>query len=152
MTAMTMLGQLSGGFLGDRFNMRRLLTACMVGHAVAILTLAWARSLPVIALAVTLHGLVWGVRGPLQHALRAEYFGRGSFGTVLGFSSMILMWGTIAGPLIPGVLADRYGGYEWGFTLLAALAGAGSVFFLQARRPQPPARLRPAADGQAASG
>lgn len=140
MTAVTMLGQLGGGFLGDRLNMRLLLAACMVGHAVAILALAWARSLPAVVLAVVLHGLAWGVRGPLQHALRAEYFGRGSFGAVLGFSSMILMWGTMAGPLIPGVLADRYGGYGWGFTVLAALAGAGSVLFLLARRPAPPAR------------
>ena len=140
MTAVTMLGQLGGGFLGDRLNMRLLLAACMVGHAVAILALAWARSLPAVVLAAVLHGLAWGVRGPLQHALRAEYFGRGSFGAVLGFSSMILMWGTMAGPLIPGVLADRYGGYGWGFTVLAALAGAGSVLFLLARRPAPPAR------------
>lgn len=142
MTAVTMIGQLSGGFLGDRFNMRFLLTTCMIGHAVAILAIAWSRSLPIIVLGIVLHGISWGVRGPLQHALRAEYFGRGSFGTVLGFSSMILMWGTMAGPLIPGVLADRYGGYGWGFTVLAALAAAGSILFLLARRPEPPARLR----------
>ena len=142
MTAVTMIGQLSGGFLGDRFNMRLLLTSCMIGHAIAILTLAWARSLPIIVLAIILHGISWGVRGPLQHAMRADYFGRGSFGAVLGFSSMILMWGTMAGPLIPGVLADRFGGYGWGFTVLAAFAGAGSILFLLARRPPPPARLR----------
>jgi sugar phosphate permease len=142
MTAVTMLGQLGGGFLGDRFNMRFLLTSCMIGHAVAIFTLAWARSLPIVVLAVILHGISWGVRGPLQHALRADYFGRGSFGAVLGFSSMILMWGTMAGPLIPGVLADRYGSYQLGFTVLAVLAAAGSVLFLMARRPTPPARLR----------
>ncbi len=142
MTAVTMLGQLGAGFLGERFAVRGLLAACMLGHAAAIFALAWARSLPLVVLAVTLHGLAWGVRGPLQHALRADYFGRASFGTVLGFSSMILMWGTMAGPLIPGVLADRYGGYGWGFTLLAALAAAGSGFFLLARRPEPPASQR----------
>lgn len=147
MTAVTMLGQLSGGFLGDRFSMRILLTTCMIGHAVAILTIAWARSLPLIVLAIILHGISWGVRGPLQHALRADYFGRGSFGAVLGFSSMILMWGTMAGPLIPGVLADRYGSYQLGFTVLAVLAGAGSILFLLARRPAPPARLRGVAGG-----
>jgi MFS family permease len=142
MTAVTMLGQLSGGFLGDRVNVRGLLTACMLGHAVAIFVLAYARTLPVVVLAVTLHGVSWGVRGPLQHALRADYFGRGSFGTILGFSSLILMWGTIAGPVIPGVLADRYGSYQPGFTLLAVLAGAGSFCFALARRPRLPARMR----------
>ena len=113
----------------------------MLGHAVAILVLAYARTLPVVALAVKLHGVAWGVRGPLQHALRADYFGRGSFGTILGFSSLILMWGTMAGPVIPGVLADRSGSYQPGFTLLAVLAAAGSVCFLLARRPRPPARV-----------
>ena len=107
----------------------------------------WAASLPVVTLGVILHGIAWGVRGPLQHAVRAEYFGRASFGTLLGFSSMILMWGTMAGPIIPGVLADRTGSYHLGFTILAILAGAGSVLFILARRPTPPTRVSAAPAG-----
>lgn len=73
-------------------------------------------------------------------ALRADYFGSAAFGTISGFSSMILMFGMMGGPVIAGALADRTGSYRFGFTLLAALAALGSVFFALATRPAPPPR------------
>jgi dipeptide/tripeptide permease len=68
-------------------------------------------------------------------AIRADYFGRTSYGAILGTSSLITMFGSIIGPIVAGVLADETGNYELGFTLLAVLAGMGSVFFLMAKRP-----------------
>jgi cyanate permease len=41
----------------------------------------------------------------------------------------------MGGPLVAGMLADRTGSYVVGFTVLAALAALGSLFFLGARRP-----------------
>jgi MFS family permease len=49
------------------------------------------------------------------------------------------MLGQVSGPLIAGVLADRTGSYESGFTILAGLAAFGSVFFILATKPQPKA-------------
>jgi MFS family permease len=94
----------------------------------------------VFAFAV-LHGTAWGLRGPMMQAMRADYFGRHSFGTIMGISTMITTLGNISGPLIAGVLADRTGSYEAGFTVLAVLAALASVFFLLAKPPKPPARI-----------
>jgi OFA family oxalate/formate antiporter-like MFS transporter len=88
-----------------------------------------------VLLFAVLHGLSWGMRGPLMAAIRADYFGSASFGTITGVSSMIVMFGMILGPLVAGVLADRTGSYVPGFSVLAALAAAGSVAFWRARRP-----------------
>ena len=44
------------------------------------------------------HGMAWGIRGPLMQAMRADYFGRASFAKVMGFSSTIIMVGTVGGP------------------------------------------------------
>jgi hypothetical protein len=49
------------------------------------------------------------------------------------------MFGSIIGPVVAGVLADVSGGYQLGFTILAALASLGSAFFLLAKRPPAPA-------------
>jgi MFS family permease len=57
---------------------------------------------------------------------------------ILGLSYMIIVVGQIGGPMIAGVLADMTGDYRLGFTILALLAGMGSLFFLFARRPTPP--------------
>ena len=136
MTVMQMLGQVGGGWAGDRFNKRAIASGCMVAHAVALLLLAFAATFWMVAAFAVLHGLAWGIRGPLMSAIRADYFGSTAFGTITGTSSMIVMLGMMGGPLIAGILADRTGSYELGFAILAALAGLGSIFFVLARRPR----------------
>jgi MFS family permease len=91
-----------------------------------------------IWLFVPFHGLAWGVRGPLMQALRADYFGSTSFAKIMGLSSLIVMLGMMGGPLVAGILADRTGSYQLGFTVLALLAGAGVIFFILATPPKPP--------------
>jgi len=75
-----------------------------------------------------------------MQAMRADYFGRTNYGTIMGFSSMIVMLGMIAGPLLAGILRDQTGSYVGGFTILAVLAGIGSIFFILAGPPPPPQR------------
>jgi len=135
LTIMQATGQFSGGWLGDRFSKRRICAACMLGHATALMVLALASAYWMVLLFAVVHGLSWGMRGPLMAAIRADYFGSASFGTITGVSSMIVMFGMILGPLVAGVLADRTGSYVPGFSVLAALAAAGSVAFVRARRP-----------------
>ena len=138
MTGMQMAGQVSGGFLGDRFNKRVIVVICMGSHATGLLMLAYAQGyLMLIAFAI-LHGWAWGTRGPLMQAIRADYFGASHFGTIMGWSSMIIMLGTTAGPIVAGVMADRTGNYEVGFTVLAIAAALGSLFFVFATKPSPP--------------
>nr|WP_098502867.1 MFS transporter [Tepidiforma thermophila] len=76
-------------------------------------------------------------------AIRADYFGRAAFGTIMGVSNLVILSGTILGPLIAGVAYDRTGNYRLGFDILAFIALAGSVFFLLASRPSPPPSRRP---------
>lgn len=140
MTVVQIAGQLGGGFAGDRFSKRAIVVGCMAAHAVALFVLASATTLWMVVVFAVLHGLAWGVRGPLMAALRADYFGSASFGMITGISSMVVMIGMMAGPLVAGILADRMGSYQTGFRVLAACAALGSIFFLLARRPDPPYR------------
>jgi MFS family permease len=82
-----------------------------------------------------LHGLAWGLRGPFMQAIRADYFGRRSIGIILGLSSLIISIGQIGGPLVAGMFADATGNYRIGFTVLAVIAGLGSMLFIFARKP-----------------
>ncbi len=136
MAAMQVVGHIGGGWAGDRYEKRAIAAGCMVGHAVALLLLAFAPAFWMVLGFAVLHGLAWGMRGPLMSAIRADYFGIASFGTISGASSTIVMFGMIGGPLVAGVLADRTGSYELGFSILATLAAVGSIFFVLARRPR----------------
>ena len=87
---------------------------------------------------IVINGLAMGTRGPLIQAMRADYFGRQNFGKILGFSSLIMTSGMIVGPVVAGISYDTTGSYVIGFTLLAAFASLGSVFFMFATKPSPP--------------
>jgi sugar phosphate permease len=141
-TVMQIAGVALGWYVGDRYDKRLISAACMLMHSGALLLLTFAAFAPlpmVIAFAI-LHGVAWGLRGPFMQALRADYFGRSAIGMILGLSFLVLMIGQIGGPMIAGVMADLTGNYRAGFTLLALLAGLGSIFFFTARKPPRPRR------------
>jgi MFS family permease len=135
LTGFQMLGQLSGGYLGDRFNKRLICVVCMVAHAAGLLLVTFAGSFLMVLCFTILHGLAWGTRGPLMVALRADYFGPSSFGTIMGFSSLIVMLGMSSGPVFAGIMADIYGNYEVGLAVLAGLSLLGSFCFAAAKPP-----------------
>jgi MFS family permease len=142
MTATQFAGQLTGGFFGDRLNKRIVCAGCLAAHATGLTLVAFASAPWITILGVFVHGLGWGVRGPLMTAMRADYFGASSFGTIMGFSSLIVMLGMSLGPIIAGVLADVTGNYQLGFVILAAGSMLGSVCFLAATPPPHPATTR----------
>jgi sugar phosphate permease len=137
-TIFQIVGVLLGWAIGDRYKKRVIAAGCMVAHALGLLLLTYAVSLPMVIAFAVLHGTAWGLRGPFMQAMRADYFGRSAIGMILGLSFMIIVVGQVGGPMIPGMLADLTGDYRVGFTILAVLAGLGSGFFLLARKPRRP--------------
>ena len=55
---------------------------------------------------------------------------------IIGLSSLITVIGQVGGTMVAGAFADWTGNYRVGFTLLAVLAGLGSLFFVLAKPPQ----------------
>ena len=110
----------------------------MLFHMVAMLLLVFFSVYAALVASAILHGAAWGCRGPLTNALRADYFGRASFGKVMGFSSMILGLGTMAGPMLAGVMYDMTGSYRAPFLITGLLTGLASLFFVFATPPASP--------------
>jgi MFS family permease len=132
-------GVMAGWVIGEKFEKRLVAAICMLMHAAGLLMITYATGPVVLTIAALLHGSAWGLRGPFMSAMRADYFGRRSIGTILGLSAMVLVVGQIGGPLVAGGFADATGNYRIGFTLLALLAGVGSLFFYWAKPPRLPA-------------
>ena len=112
MTLFNILGQVGGGFLGDRFSKRMLCAIAMLMHGSALLILAYATTIMPVFIFAVLHGTAWGLRGPMMTTIRADYFGRASFATIMGFSSLVVMVGMTGGPLFAGYMADIFDGYR----------------------------------------
>ena len=133
--------EVGGGALGDRINRRIGLTACLLGHSVALFGLAFSTIICQVAIFATLHGVVWGARAPMAVSIRADYFGRSNYATIMGFSSLVRMSGMMVGPLFAGYMADRLGDYKLAFSILATITGLGSLLFLMPKSPPPPPRV-----------
>ncbi|MFN0092834.1 MAG: MFS transporter [Acidimicrobiales bacterium] len=144
------VGQFGAGYLGDRYNNRVIVCSAMLGHVAGILLLGYAADRWMVWAFIPLHGLAWGLRGPLMQSMRADYFGASDFGKIMGWSSLIMMLGQIAGPLIAGIAKDQTGSYTPGFVIIAALAGVGFGFFLLSTPPKPPVRTDTALAGPSA--
>lgn len=140
MTGATMVGQIGGGVLGDRFDKRTIATGAMFAHGAALLMVAYAPSMAWVLAFALLHGLAWGMRGPVMQALRADYFGRASFPTIMGISFSFVMVGQMVGPLVAGLMADAIGDYRSAFTVLAGVVALGATFFVLLRPPERPRR------------
>ncbi|MSQ36103.1 MAG: MFS transporter [Dehalococcoidia bacterium] len=126
------------GVLSDRVGSRNVIMVAMLMHSVALLLLAFGTTLWTVAAFALLNGAAWGARVPVIVAMRAEYFGARSFGTIMGLSSMAVTVGSVAGPVLAGLSYDITGNYEFGFAALALLAGAGTIFLVFT--PPPPAK------------
>jgi MFS family permease len=134
-TAGQFVGVVCGWAIPEKIEKRKVTALTMLLHAAGMLLLTYATGPVILVLSAVVHGIGWGLRGPFISAMRADYFGRNSIGMILGLSSMIMVIGQIGGPLIAGVFADWLGNYRAGFTLIAALAVVGSLFFWMAKRP-----------------
>ena len=130
------LGLSCGGYLGDRFSKRIICFYCMIFHGSGMLILAFFDDYSMVLLFSVLHGIAWGVRGPQMVAIRADYFGTRSFGKIFGISSMVVMFGTILGPIICGLVVDHYGIYRNAFIMIGLISYIGALLFFFARKPR----------------
>ena len=134
--ATSMIGQIAGGYIGDRFPKNHVAAATILGHAGALFLLATADSYSEVMVSAVVQGLSWGVRSPVLTSMRGDFFGRRSFAVIMGFSQAVMMIGMIIGPVLSGYFADNYS-YQLGFKVIAALTAPGVLLFLWLKNPQP---------------
>ena len=136
-TGVAMVFQLVGGYAGDRLSKRVALAFFTVVQAGGVLILVVANTLPMFYLFGMLFGAGFGGRNPLTVAIRADYFGTGSFGKILGFSTVPMNLLLLIASPFAGWMFDQYGSYDLAFLILAGLNMVGAVCFLVASRPRP---------------
>lgn len=127
-TVANLIARPVGGLISDRIGSRTVIFIAMLLHAIALGLLAWAATPWMLWAFAVLNGLAWGARVPVIVSMRAEYFGSRSFGTIMGLSSMVVTVPAVVAPVLAGWGFDVLGSYVLSFTILAVLAGLGSIF------------------------
>ena len=142
LSAVNVVGRIAGGWLGDRYPKNVGLAFGSAGASVSIVLLAFATDIrPVLAFGV-IYGFCWGLRVPLTNSVTGDYFGRASYGKILGTQQTISAVMGIIGPLAVGYLADLNHNYRTPFAAVAGIAMISALMFFLVRPPANPARLR----------
>ncbi len=144
-----MAGAILGGWLGDRFNLVKVMVAFFVMAAVSISLLGLNSPTPVLYLLIFVAGATTIGTQILLYACAAQFYGLSIRSTGLGWASGIGRNGAIVGPLLGGALMGINLPLQLNFMAFAvpgAIAAiAMTVFAISAQRRQAqPMPLMPA--------
>ncbi|QEY62877.1 MFS transporter [Metapseudomonas lalkuanensis] len=99
-----MFGAIAGGWLGDRFNLPRVVVAFFIVAAVSISLLGFKSPTPLLYLLIAIAGATTIGTQILLYATAAQFYGLAFRSTGLGWASGIGRNGAIVGPLLGGAL------------------------------------------------
>ena len=116
---MSIPGRFGLSTIGDYINKRYILVICMFSLSLGVFLLSIMDSLTGVILALILYSSSQGGSAVIPNALMADYFGIKHYGTIMGFRSILVTFGVIAGPIISGVAFDNYGSYKFAFMFFA---------------------------------
>ncbi len=123
----SIIGRLTLGWLGDIFEKRYVMAAAFVLMGAGMLVFCYVQVEWVIFPFLLLFPPSFGGTMVLRGAILREYFGRGSFGKMLGIVMGSASVGGIIGPTLAGWVFDSLGGYHliWivfsGLTIIAVM-------------------------------
>lgn len=120
----SVVGRIGFGWLGDYFNKKRVLTLTYVFLTAGLLLFASAHYAWALILSILMFGLGLGGAMAVRPAIQREYFGRKSFGSILGFMFLIATLGDIAGPVIAAQIFDVFKSFRPAWYLFAATMAA----------------------------
>ena len=124
---MSVGGRLGFGWLGDKFDRRRIVATAfaMVTAGLFFFGYAPTAGLWMLVPFLFLFGVGYGGSSAVRPSIVSEYFGWANFGTVFGLIVGINAVGAIIGPPLAGWVYDTWGSYQgvWlAFTGLAVVA------------------------------
>ncbi|HRT71001.1 MAG TPA: MFS transporter, partial [Syntrophales bacterium] len=109
-----LLGQFFFGWLSDRLkDVRYSAVLGMVVMAVGMLILLQAKTVNVLYIYALVYGFGYGSVAPMLPILAADRFGRHVLGSVYGMLTFFNGIGGSIGPIIGGLIYDRFGSYVY---------------------------------------
>ena len=126
----SILGRFGFGWWGDRREKRFVLATAFFIMAGGLLVFSFAGNMATVALFLLLFSPGFGGSMVVRGAILREYFGKASFGKMLGIALGAASVGGIVGPTLAGYVFDLLGDYVpvWQILSLACLAAVGMTF------------------------
>lgn len=127
-------GRIAFGLMGDRFGAKRVLVSGLLAQAFGALGYFFARQLVDFYAAAVVFGFIYGGIMPLYSVLIRENFPLRMMGTVIGGTAMAGSLGMATGPVLGGLIYDRFATYSWLYLCSWGL-GMGAFLIILMFRP-----------------
>jgi sugar phosphate permease len=128
---LSILGRLSFGWIGDKWDKRRVTAAGIAITAVSLLSFGYIDRLGTWLLVPFLLFFSIGYGGPVPMvaAVLRKNFGRTHLGSIIGLAQGLAVMGTVTGTPLAGWIFDTYGRYQgvWIAYAIITFVGALSV-------------------------
>ncbi len=137
MTLMSSPGRFFGGWLADkwRWDLKYLYAIASVVQAIGLFIFSRATSMSGVWLFIVVFGLAFGLRVVLEPAMRAKYFGRKAFGSIMGYMGFFAIFGAFGGPVFAGWIFDTTGSYVSAFLIFAGMMAMAAIIVLFIKSP-----------------
>lgn len=122
-----MFGRIGFGLAGDRFGAQRVLVIGLLAQAFGILAYVFVSQLGGFYAVAVVVGFIYAGTMPLYAVIIRENFPLRMMGTIIGGTAMAGSLGMSTGPLLGGLIYDRFDSYalmyigSWGMGLAAML-------------------------------
>ncbi|MCH7844049.1 MAG: MFS transporter [Chloroflexi bacterium] len=128
------------GYLADKITPRRCLMTMMIGAGVMMAYLLSVDSVGDALIFAVIWGVFSGGLGSLENMVLAGYFGRGSYGTILGVFSPLQMIALGAGPALASLVRALAGDFYILYAAMGVAYFVSAVLMYLARPPRRPIR------------
>jgi len=128
----SILGRLSFGWLGDRYDKKRITALGFIICTLGLLLFSFLATAGtwVIVLIIVIIGIGYGGPVPMMPALLREHFGRVKLGTLLGLVMGVASGGAMIGPPLAGWVFDKFGSYQGAWFAFIGLLIVGTLIML----------------------
>jgi len=140
-----MFGRLGFGVAGDRYGAQRVLVLGLLAQAFGVLAYAFVGELAGFYAVAVIVGFIYAGTMPLYAVIIRENFPLKMMGTIIGGTAMAGSLGMSTGPLLGGLIYDRFGTYAPMY-VGSWILGLAAMLILWSFRPFPErqAQLAPA--------
>jgi sugar phosphate permease len=128
------------GYLADKITPRRCLIVMMIGAGLMMVFLLTVDSIGEALLFAVIWGVFSGGLGSLENMVLAGYFGRASYGTILGVFSPLQMIALGMGPAMASTVRSLAGDFYPLYIAMGAAYFVSAVLMYVAKPPQRPIR------------
>lgn len=137
-------GAVSWGVFAERINVKTLLAVNVFSSSLLFLAIYWTALLKtsghtfigMLFLLSVFYGVTFGGREPLLNIIWADYFGRHSLGSILGYSGPFRWTANAVGPIFAAIFYDVYGSYKFPFYFFAVSFFIAGLICINLRAPK----------------